>query len=81
MKGKALDRMEALNALAKNGKRNLTEAEGAEYELKRSYAIDLNAMIALAETELQESAPAPTEIDFMQALEDRDRDAPFLRLR
>jgi hypothetical protein len=61
LKSAALDRMAELNHRAHTESRDLTERETTEYNLKRSFAEDLNGAIGLGELEQEvlESAPAP----------------------
>jgi hypothetical protein len=67
LKSAALDRMAELNRRAHTESRDLTERETTEYNLKRSFAEDLNGAIGLGELEQEvlESAPAaaPTADD------------------
>jgi len=59
MKGKAVERMEALNALAKKENRELTASEKLEYDARKSEAEELTSTIKQLEEELAAQPPAP----------------------
>lgn len=58
-KGKAVDRMAALNALAKSENRDLNETEKLEFGTRKTEAEGLAETITQLEQELAERAPAP----------------------
>jgi hypothetical protein len=86
MKGKAVDRMEALNALAKKETRELTEAEKAEYAAKKQEAEELAADIAEVEQQLAAQPgpvlvpqPVPVAVPDAAALQRQGAEAERLR--
>lgn len=68
LKNAAVERMQALNALAKKENRDLTDAERKVFESKRDFATDLNAAIADLEPEaFSDAAPATNPAEEREA--------------